>query len=81
MKSLKIQDVSADCPSYIEEKKTGLTTVDEKAEGGKNKKIRKEKKRKMRKIRKKKRNPLAAVFFFLLTLRAFHKLPAFRGTI
>ena len=35
MKSLKIQDVSADCPSYIEEKKTGLTTVDEKAEGGK----------------------------------------------
>lgn len=70
MKSLKIQDVSADCPSYIEEKETGLTRVDEKAEGGKNKKKRKVKKRKMRKIRKKKRNPFIVVMVFLFILFA-----------
>lgn len=86
MKSLKIQDVSAECPSYMEEKETSLTTVEEKAEGGKNRKIKKQKKSRMRKIRKKKRNPLLVLVLFLFLLVAaaaafyFVGIPLLGGT-
>ena len=86
MKSLKIQDVSAECPSYTEEKETSLTIVEETAEGGKNRKIKKQKKSRMRKIRKKKRSPLHVLVLFLFLLVAaaaafyFVGIPLLGGT-
>ena len=67
MESLKIQDVSADCPSYIEE---NTTEAEETSKGKKKKKAKKQKKSKMRKIRKKRRNPFVTVFIFLLLVAA-----------
>jgi HlyD family secretion protein len=71
MESLKIQDVSADCPSYIEEKEkvdseeTSAKNQTKKSQNKKNKK-----KRKMRKVRAKKRNPFVAILIFLLVAAA-----------
>ncbi len=67
MESLKIQDVSADCPSYMEEKKEEETAQ---KDGTAKRKTKKQKKSKMRKIRQKRRNPFAAVLIFLLIVAA-----------
>ena len=70
MKSLKIQDVSADCPSYIEEKVVPEAYGEETGKGKNSKKPKKQKKSKMRKIRKKKRNPFVVILLFLLIVAA-----------
>ena len=69
--SLKIQDVSAECPTYTEEKEQNETSAqDPSGEKKKSGKRKKQKKSKMRKIRTKKRNPFAAILIFLLFIGA-----------
>ncbi len=71
MESLKIQDVSADCPSYMEEKEKADTEgTSDKNQTKKSQNRKNKKKRKMRKVRAKKRNPFAAILIFLLVAAA-----------
>lgn len=61
--SLKIQEVSADCPTYEGSDKEAENSSEKK-------KTKKQRKSKMRKIRKKKRNPFVTVLLFLLFVAA-----------
>ena len=70
MESLKIRDVSAECPSYTEEKAAGEAGRLDGTSESKAQKPKRQKKSRMRKIRQKRRNPFAVVLVFLLIVAA-----------
>ena len=70
MESLKIQDVSAECPSYTEEKAAGEAGRMDGTSESKTQKPKRQKKSRMRKIRQKRRKPFAVVLVFLLIVVA-----------